>query len=1164
MTFRNITDRDSRANARNLRRDMAELIEKVYDDISKYNTDDFSLLKYADLLPQFGVAQLSAHGIHSNWDDPNDDDNYVVAVNNTLSNPPSAEDNTGSIEPVELTIDTDIVSSIPTSTSNIRVTTHEYRGRSKEISSSSESKAVTTAKERARSKSTSNRNASSSNESVSVTPAKGLKKKHYTASTQASRDSELIELLKDKKKSLENTNTKLLSELKTANDKIAEKDKIIDGLNRELLRLKSTPVQYVPRSPCEPILDSLTSEILELTMSPCGYPNYKIIISPDGTFKGTPDEIIKDAVCITYSSLIRLAQYGEFLQAQSGKNTSLELRLTLATFRTQFKSWWDSDRKSRQPICHVVMPMVINFNSINAVVNIPFAIVATGINDIVDSGDIDVWYHEKAGTNTQAKFTMKASGDTAFLALLALKATKADGYFSGIPKKYTFEHRVEIPDNLVVTHTPVANVNLFWIAPAIYVKSEPMPNHYNFRIENFTPILTSVPTLTRETLKLFYTVFDRFITYRNNYITPRANIKRGATSNPALEVKNFEKKNKTNSNYPPLNPIEVISSDSYFDLYDKLDYNLSDSKQTPTQNNSINSTMNYYQNHPPINANKNEYNTQIPAMRDNYAPSYNNNQDNYHSDTQDKGFNSTMNYHHSHPTPASNKKEYDIHALTTGEYDGPGYNYNPDTKHQSTDSEIQDITRRLKFLTSTVVQKHKNPVTDILTTDERSPHPIGKGTDPSKTSEYYYNNTSDSRKWTVVTGTYDHLYTYDLVGLQVTIGGVLVDMSEALQIAVNLGVPIVGPLTPNRSQDNNHRNKDYSGNNYDDSSYPHMSSSKSKTTERHCFDPNNIGEAKETLIKAVVRVIPTWIKGQQINHIHGRAILEFLLNECFDLSKPDSKAAHQLLLDLKTVHTHPYAWNIALAALMTKYFSEQARTTAQNTFTTHVQKLDETFEAYVRNMLKLGEGPFSHLPVFVAQTIMANAVTTGYVRKLITTWQKLKPNHWSTWQSMFLELTQTIVPEGITEYALTLPTEYPLYPEKGKDYHRHGYLKKPITNNNAYPPKQGYVKPTSLSNKKPLYSEKCAICGMNNHTTAKHNEGEKQKQEVAKGNNNKQPAACYTCGGTDHMKPDCPKNKQPVAAAPSAKTTGKDDKALTVYTPVKGSAKPASTKTQPD
>ena len=869
----------------------------------------------------------------------------------------------------------------------------------------------------------------------------------------------------------------LIEELKC---KVVAQDRLVSGLKTEVTVLKSqveSSLQKHGRSLTTPhsttkieskscIMDSLYKKISKMQVSARGYPQMTFNISPDGTYRGIPGEPAHN-FCMTYSSLMRLRRYRNFWDLvrpinENTENTAAELSKLLTLFWRQTTTWYSNGQEGFQPVCHVLIPIVIILDGFAATVNLPIVIVASSLSDLVPSDEMDCWYSEhRSAIKSYQPIQLDMSGDKEFLALLTLDACKIKGYFQAPLIENTHPHRVTIPSILAfkvdIPKRDVCNESSFWIIPGHYDNAI-LPTNISSHMQcNFN--IAEVPTINGDYVKQFYSTFSTFLRYRNNYVSPVAkrtvtNSGDNTTTNPIKHMKY----------YSTLNPTDKGSYDS--------------------NNNFIDDSIN-------LSSNLN-------------------------------------NIHIKDVIP----KQNDEHLKTLTD-------------------EIEKLTRQMSTLSSVVLQKHKEPVGPIPI-DDRTPFPLKSKVDitsSSSTSEFYYDDSTDSQKWLLVTGIYDHKYTYDLIGLKLTIGGIVVEFSEGLSMAVDAGIPIVGPQAPKRKNINPQTHKsDYSGNNYDDSSYPNLSSAqtKSKKTESLCFDPNNIGEGINILIKAVVKVIPTWIKGQQINHIHGRAILEYFLDHCFDLSNTDSKAAHQLLTDLKTVHTNPYSWNIALAALMIKYYSEAAKTSSQNKFTGYVQKLDESFESYVRTMLKLGESPFGLKPVYAAQTIVGNAVTCKYVRNLRTLWAQYKPTHWSSWEQMSFELTQTIVPIGIEEWSMTTPVQYPDYPEKGKEYSRHGMSKK-----SPVPESASSSANASEKSKKKGGAKHCDICNMKNHNTDEHTV-QKKSREDKKGS----PAACYTCGSKEHMKPDCPENnagKNVLAIeADSTKSTAKsakDDKAQ----PSKGS-----------
>ena len=144
---------------------------------------------------------------------------------------------------------------------------------------------------------------------------------------------------------------------------------------------------------------------------------------------------------------------------------------------------------------------------------------------------------------------------------------------------------------------------------------------------------------------------------------------------------------------------------------------------------------------------------------------------------------------------------------------------------------------------------------------------------------------------------------------------------------------------------------------------------------------------------------------------------------------------------------------------------------------------------------------------------------------------------------MSFELTQTIILQGIEEWSMTTQLQYPEYPEKGKDYSRHGYLPK------ESPASESATTGANAPEKSKEKSgaKHCDVCNTEDHI--------KDLPKKSREGKTVSPAACYTCGSEEHMKPDCPKNNagknvltEETASTKSTVKSAKDDKA-----PSKGS-----------
>ena len=857
----------------------------------------------------------------------------------------------------------------------------------------------------------------------------------------------------------------------------------------------------IPPPPAKlPILASFYKDIEKMVVNPAGLPKLIFKIQPNGGFRNKVEDPIQP-FAITYTTFVRLRRYENFTEVPR-KSSGNQFIATAATnldklqldYRVQYKQWLKGNKQTAEPVFHVIIPMIVSVGNRTALINLPIVVVANGLVDLISNDDMDEWYIGTVQNRVEHQdIHMDMSGHSSFFALLVYHAHKESGVFSGTIKQGTYEHRVVIPEGIVhpMDSRPSTNsIDSFWILPESIPPSGIMPTNINSKMVcRFGVSLTHLP-INSATVAEYYATYDSFLKYKNNYYVSAGSNKRPVTN---LTDSSANQQNKYHKPYSILNSTEVNPSGSYLLYNDKLDN---------YDSNNSDYVMNYYQN------SQNENNFELP-----------------HQYIQNTGFKSNI---------INNDSRFQSPAA------------------QNIEDEIESLSNRLKVLSSSVVKKHSSPVIEPLTVNERTAHPIKMAdfSSPKPTSEYYYNGTTNAQTWEVVTASIDNKYSFDLKGYQAVIAGVTVDFSETLQEALDIGIPCVGPLAPARSGLTRIHNKNDSyGNGYDNSSYhyPDISatSKSSKSTIKTFFDPTNLGEAKELIIKAVIKINPTWVKGQSLNHIDGRHALEYLMNQCFDSSNPVSKEAHTFITDLRIVATNPLAWNITVAAIMAKYFSLIAKTTAQAKFTGYFQRMDEPFEDYIRKMLTLAEGPFGTPDrlVYVAQTIAANAVTCPWLRTLITRWSKLKKDHWSSYPQMCLEMTQTIVPEGIKEYGLVLPEkDYPDYPEKNQDYSRHTRL---------VAKKQPPQTPPAANNKGKakgnLYKDPCGVCGMNNHRTAEHNNGGTKPpySKDAKGAD-KTPigykAACYTCGSEEHLRPDCPQYKQILeAAAKSAKTNSKGD-----------------------
>ena len=837
------------------------------------------------------------------------------------------------------------------------------------------------------------------------------------------------------------------------------------------------------------ILASLDKEIASMVVQPCGLARFSFDITPTGKFIGEPNSTVT-SFSISYASFMRLRGYPKFQGFESPNNegrklTNSVLDKLLADFRKQYKSWQPT-KLGRQPFFNIILPVCVALCDKQYTINLPLRVVVGG-GVLTSSEDIDDWYRESVGSSSD-RIKLDMSGDTGYLALLAFHASNATGVFSGNIKRGTHEHKVIVPPSLCVnisgdlTGSQLRNTDNFWIIPETLPPGSAMPTLRNYdMICDWT--LQINPVINKASVRDFYDTLKNFQLFRNNYIAPINN--KRPINESSFSDSSATQNNKNVKHYSSVNPTEVNSSGSYFSSNDKLNY---------TSYNEVSL-------------------------------------DSHGSHNKNKNFMYDLPQQYNHSTGFNN----DINIINNNGRVIPGV--------QNNDAEIEALSERIRHLSSSVVQKHNGLVTMPLTINERTAFPIK--TDSSLkstpvTSEYFYNGESDAQKWEVVTSSLE--YSYDLKGYQAVIAGVLVDFSQTLQEAVDIGIPMVGPLAPNRTGFGQNKNNKYNGNAYNNSAYPDISTAattkSTKSTGPH-FDPNNIGGAREILIKAVMKIVPTWVKGQQLNHIEGRLALESLLTTGFDLSNPGSKKAHQFLLDLKTLHTNPFSWSIAVAALHAKYFSESAKSTAQHKFTGNFQKLDESLEDYVRKMLILSEGPYGDKPVYIAQTIIANAVTHEHIRKLKTSFDKLKPNHWSSFQQLSLELTQTVLLEAIDEHSLTVPTEYPGYPEKGKDYSRHAVV---VSSKKQLKPSPPSDSDNDVKKKKSWNKSTCDKCGMNNHSTAEHTGPASSNSGAKGGGNSKQKAACYTCGSEDHLKPDCPQNKTKPEVSANTKTKGGEDK----------------------